>query len=561
MLTVLAGVFVISVLVLLAGANAAVSVKVPTQGGSFTEGVVGPARFINPLLALSGPDKDLTALVYSGLMRATPVGTIVPDLANSYEVSEDGTVYTFTLREGLTFHDGEPLTSQDVLFTIQRAQNPDIKSVQRADWDGVSIETPDTRTIVFTLPHAYAPFLENTTIGILPKHLWENVSPEEFQFNPLNVRPVGSGPYRIKNLETNGTGAAVRYELASFDGFAFGEPHIGTITLLFFPNEEELVQAFNSKRVDSIAGISPTAVEELSRDDAHIVHVPLPRTFGVFFNQNQNTLLADIAVRAALSASVNKESIVGEILKGYGAVLDGPVPPGILGAVAPATPTPLAESMGGSAPAASEHTEEARAILARNDWEFDEEAGVWENEDGTPLKLTLATADEPILVETAEKIAESWQELGISVETHVYPLSELNTIVLRPRNYEAILFGEIVGRTLDLFAFWHSSQRNDPGLNLALYTNARADSLLAEARATTNKRERDELYQEFAKIVSEDRPAVFLYAPEFIYIVPEELKGIELGALTQPAERYLNVHEWYTDTERVWDIFTDKSEE
>ena len=183
LLYALSAMLAFSALGLLALANSATSVTIPARGGSLTEGLVGPVRFVNPLLALSGPDKDIGALVYSGLMRATPEGKLIPDLAERVEISEDGTVYTFTLRPALTFHDGAPLTSADVLFTIARAQDPEIKSARRADWEGVSAVAPDPRTVVFTLPHAYAPFLENATLGILPKHLWESVSAEEFPFS------------------------------------------------------------------------------------------------------------------------------------------------------------------------------------------------------------------------------------------------------------------------------------------------------------------------------------------------------------------------------------------
>lgn len=562
---------VISTLALLAFANAAVSVITPAPGGSFTEGVVGSARFINPLLALSGGDKDLTALVYSGLMRATPEGDLIPDLASHYEISEDGTTYTFTLRDGLTFHDGTPLSSEDVLFTIQRVQNPDTKSARRANWEGVSVSAPDARTVVFTLPHAYAPFLDNTTLGILPKHLWQDVSADEFPFHPLNTRPVGSGPYKLKDLVENATGVATRYELTSFGGFALGRPYIKGISFLFYPNEEELVGAFNAGHIDALAGISPSKVEGLTRSNTYIARSPLPRTFGIFFNQNKNEALADASVREALGAALDKERIVNDVLRGYGVVLNSPIPPGVLGTSAAASPLPLAkEILGTTTSTMSENAENARAILKKGGWTFTpagegtaqtgESTGVWKKKN-TVLALTLATADEPALSETADMIAAAWRRAGISVETHVYPLSELNSVVLRPRNYDAILFGEVVGRTLDLFAFWHSSQRNDPGLNLALYTNTKADSLLSKARSTTNKREREKLYEQFTEYVTEDRPAVFLYAPEFIYVVRGRIGGIKLGALTQPSERYLNVYEWYTDTERVWNIFTDKTEE
>ena len=175
-----------------------------------------------PFHAVGVHEKSVGALAYSGLMRATPEGGLIPDLAERVEISEDGTIYTFTLRPALTFHDDAPLTSADVLFTIARAQDPEIKSARRADWEGVSAVAPDPRTVVFTLPHAYAPFLENATLGILPKRLWESVSAEEFPFSPLNTRPVGSGPYKVAGFDENATGAATRYSLSSFDAFARG---------------------------------------------------------------------------------------------------------------------------------------------------------------------------------------------------------------------------------------------------------------------------------------------------------------------------------------------------
>jgi len=557
-----------STLALITGANALASVKVPSHGGSLTEGVVGPVRFLNPLLALSGGDKDITALVYSGLMRAMPDGSLIPDLAERFEVSDDGTTYTFTLRPNLTFHDGTPLTSADVLFTIQRAQNPDIKSYRRADWEGVSVSAPDARTILFTLPHAYAPFLDNATLGILPKHLWETVSAEEFPFTLLNTRPVGSGPYKINDFDINSTGSATYYELVSFKDFALGRAYVNKMRFNFYANESDLIEAFNGRRIDMLAGISPSQIKKIMRKDLRLVQVPLPRTFGVFLNQNKNSAFADAAVRAALDTALDKQKIVDEIFSGYGAVLEGPIPPGILGAVQASTPEAMEESRA-SEPEVG-NSERARAILSRNGWKFDLPVGasaqagetgkVW-TKKGAKLEFTLATVDEPELAATAEAVAAAWREAGIKVDVHVYPIAELNSVLLRPRNYEALLFGEVVGRALDLFAFWHSSQRNDPGLNIALYTNAKVDSLLAKARATTNRREREKLYEKFVEYIAEDQPAIFLYAPKFIYVVPNDLYGVELGALTGASDRFLNVHQWYTDTERVWNIFTDKNEE
>ena len=546
-----------STLVLISAASASISVVVPSTGGSFTEGVVGPARFINPVLTLSQPDEDLTQLVYSGLVRALPDGSVVPDLASSYEISSDGTTYTFALRPNATFQDGTPLSAADVLFTVQKAQDPNIKSPHRADWEGVVASSPDAQTVVFKLPHPYAPFIENATLGILPKHLWQNVSAEEFPFDPLNTHPVGSGPYRVTDFKTDSTGAPTRYELAPFQGFTLGPALIKRIVFLFYPDEDALVAAYNAGRIDSFAGVSPSQLNKLKRADTMTVLAPLPRTFGIFFNQDKNAVLADASVRAALDAAIDKQGIVDSVLGGFGVPLDAPIPPGILGTARAATPVPLPRTVASST-APSENADRARAILTAGGWTFDASTETWTKKKQT-LEFALATSDGAELTATAQAVAGQWRAAGITVDVRVYPLSELNTNVIRPRAYEAILFGEVVGRTADLFAFWHSSQRNDPGLNLALYANSKVDALLSSARATTDEKNREKLYGQFAAAIEKDRPAVFLYAPEFIYVVPQRLRGIELGSLSSAAERFLNVYRWYTDTERVWSIFTERT--
>lgn len=540
-----------STLFLFVDLNKLVSVNVPARGGSLVEGALGTPRFINPLLAISQIDQDLTALTYSGLMRAKTDGDLVPDLASEYEISEDGTTYTFHIRPDATFHDGHAVTAEDVVFTVELAQNPDVKSPRRADWEGVSAHADGEKTVVFTLPHAYSPFLENTQLGILPKHLWSGVSIEEFPFHALNTNPIGSGPYEIHDIQTDNAGSPLSYEFASFEEFMLGQPNLDSITFVFFPNKDALLSGFQSDDIDSFAGINPGIAALEKRADSKVIRTASTRIFGIFFNQNHAPLLADISVRAALNAAIERQSLIDSVLGGFAKAADGPIPPGLLRSsdVASSTPTGATSSV-----------ERATAILSRNGWKFSDvstttpTAGWTKNKQ--VLTLTLATADTPELAQTAETVAGFWRELGVDVDVQVYPLAEFNSTVLRPRQYDAVLFGEVVGRTLDLFAFWHSSQRNDPGLNLALYTNTRADKLLASARTEIDRDEREELYRSFSELINEDRPAIFLYAPEFLYVVPHDLQGLSFGALTSPSERFLNVHEWYTDTERVWNIFS-----
>lgn len=541
------------------------STVIPTRGGSLVEGEVGPVRFINPVLALSQADGDLTALVYSGLMRAMPDGSYVPDLAQEYSISQDGTAYTFKLRADATFQDGTPVTSEDVAYTISLAQDPAMRSPRQADWTGVQVSTPDTHTVVFTLPHAYAPFIDNATLGILPKHLWKDVSAEEFPFSTLNMHPVGSGLYRVVGNATDATGAATKYDLAPFARSVGGSALVSHITFQFYPNEDALIQAYNAGIVQSISGVSPENVRSLTRGGSTLLSVPLPRTYGIFLNQGKNPVLADAGVRAALDAAIDKQQVVTDVLHGFGTVLSGPIPPGTLAdtPMMSADELPITaartDAATTSTPTAA-NILNAQAILQRSGWKYDAQQNVWTKGKET-LTIALATADDPELIATAREVAAAWNAAGIKANVQVYSISEFSTNILRPRSYDAILFGQVVGRTADLFAFWHSSQRTDPGLNLALYANSHADQLLSQARGNSDTKSRASEYKQFADIITKDQPAIFLYAPDFLYVVPNGLHGVSLGALSTPAERFLGVRSWYTETARVWDVFAKETGE
>jgi peptide/nickel transport system substrate-binding protein len=537
----------ISTLFILGAISESVAVSRPASGGKLVEGIVGTPRFINPVLAASDADRDVTMLTFSGLMRATPDGTLIPDLAEKYEISEDGTAYTFVVRSDATFHDGTPVTAGDVVFTVQTAQDPNIKSTRRTDWGGVQVAQIDERTVQFTLSRPYAPFLENTTMGILPKHRWENIPPEEFPFNRLNTYPIGSGPYQVTSTETDSAGTPLSYTLRAFPNFILAKPYIPKITLRFYPSEDALISAFESGSIESMAAISPKRVGTLPLGSARVQTVTLPRIFSVFLNHNKAAVFADKSVRFALDAAIDRQDIIDAVLDGYGTPIDGPIPPD-------ASHTQSANSGADAVVSREERLANARSILEDGGWELDEETNVWKDGD-TTLSFSLATVGAPELTATAEMVASTWRALGVDVSVEIYSAGEISTNIIRPREYDALLFGEIVGRTLDLFAFWHSSQRTDPGLNLSMYTNSSADRLLNEARVEIDREKRISLFEEFASIVQEDKPAIFLYAPDFIYIVPNKLSNVSLGSLATPSERFLNVYEWSIEEESVWHIF------
>lgn len=551
--------FILSALLFLAAGNllfrtnALFLVEIPARSGSITEGIIGSPRFVNPLLPLSDADRDLSALIYSGLLKATPAGALVPDLAEEFSVSENGLRYSFTLREDAFFHDGTPVTADDVIFTIQKAQDPGIKSPKRANWDGVTAEKTGERTISLSLKQPYAPFLENATLGILPKRLWIEANTEQFPFSPSMIDAIGSGPYKIKEIKRNGSGIPVSYELVPFKKYALGEPFISRVIFRFYQNEEELLAALRRGEIESVNTIAPEAAEEMRTRGLRVERTPLPRVFGVFFNQNQATLFAEKEVRQALLIATDKQEIVAKILHGYGIPIDGPAPPVLLN-----------EKIVTEEQTFEARLEKAGALLTKAKWNINKDSGVREKKKGKdtiPLSFSIATTNVPDLRKSAEMLVEMWKKIGAKVELKIFEEGDLNQNVIRPRKYDSLLFGEIIGRDLDLFAFWHSSQRNDPGLNIALYTNSRVDKLLEEGRRIGDEEKRLEEYEKAAEAIADDVPTIFLYAPDFIYILPERVKGFTMKRLTIPSERFLNIHEWYTGTEKVWEFFTNRSNE
>lgn len=546
-----------STLLILSNLNMYLTTEVPVSGGTHTEGVVGAPRFINPLFAVSEADRDLTSVVYAGLMKATPDGQLIPELAEGYEVSPDGLTYTFTLRASATFHDGTPVTADDVEFTILKAQDPAIKSPKRANWDGVKVEKLNDRQIAFALKQPYAPFLENTTLGILPKHMWEHVGAEEFVLSFFNIEPVGAGPYQFQNVSRDSAGIPQTYTLHAFPDYALGAPYIRTLIFSFFPSDTDLIQAYQRGNVDSINSISGDIAESVRHPNDNLVHVPLPRMYAVFFNQSEAPVLLNKEVREALDVAVDKQALVRDVLGKYGVVGTGPLPvevgsPGV-------DDDGSNTDMDTENDTTTEHALQAREILSAHGWTFNEENQVWEKIDKkkkqtTILRFSLATGNTPELKRTAEVLRSAWQAMGAQVEVQVYETGDLNQNVIRPRKYDALLFGLVVGRDLDLFAFWHSSQRNDPGLNVAMYANSKADDLLSKARATADYDERIALYQSFEKEVAADSPAIFLYSPEFIYLAPKNIGGMWVDHVVNTSDRFLNVHRWYLNTERVWNF-------
>ena len=546
-------IFIVSGLTLMWKVSNAYLVEIPVQGGTLTEGVVGNPRFINPVLAISEADKNLVALIYSGLVRITPQGEIENDLAEEVTISDDRRIYTVRIHPNVRFHDDTPVTAEDVIFTLQKITNPAIKSPRRGNWEGIAINKIDEQTVSFTLKQPYAPFIHNLTVGILPKHIWKNVSDDEFAFSQFNTIPIGSGPYKVERVERNSGGIPDRYRLVPFENVSQKVPFIKNLIFRFYSSEGLLINAYNAREVESIGNISPEKIPELQKSGSRVISSPLPRVFAVFFNQNQSKILLNKEVRQALNLTSPKEEIVNKILNGYAAVISGPMPAGIYSQTNIENETLTME----------ERLETAKTILANAGWQPNPETGILEKKStsGTmTLSFSISTGDAPELQQAASMLVSAWQKLGAKIEVLIFETGDLNQNVIRPRNFDALLFGEMVGRDRDLYPFWHSSQRTDPGLNIALYANSQADKYLDNARSASDSPEvMAENYMAFAKALEADIPAIFLYTPSFLYIVPEKIKNVNLDSLIVSQDRFLGITNWYIETDKVWKIFANSN--
>lgn len=514
------------------------TVPVPERGGEYTEGIAAQPRYINPILSqTSGADADLAQLVYSGLFGYDTSGALMKRLVTDYSVSEDGKLYTVTLRSGAKWHDGEEVTADDVLFTVQAIQNPAYKSPLRASWLSVDAASIDRYTVTFTLKKSYFGFLENLTLGILPKHIWENIAPENFLLADYNLAPIGSGPYSFFDSKQDSSGNMLSYELRAFADYFDGAPYISKVIFHFYPDEAALIDAYNRKEVLGINAVTPDNLSKLEvRKSTRVYEISIPRIFAVFFNKTKSVALAYDEVREALTYATDRDAIIRDVLAGKGIPAHTAFLPFMSGyAVDLSVPGfDLAQ---------------ANTLLDEKGWKRGED-GI-RAKDGAVLEIELTVPDWPELARTADIIRTQWGEAGARVTVKVLGAADLQQNAIRPREYQALLFGEAAMIDSDPYSFWHSSQKNDPGLNLALFDDKNADDILATLREELNPDRQREKYRAFQEILLKENPAVFLYSPSYLYIVNGAVKGIDVKSIDAAAFRLSNIKDWYIDTKRV----------
>lgn len=613
----------------------------PAAGGTYKEGVIGQPRFINPIYGETNDvDRTLIDLVFSSLMTYDKQGNIVKDLAENYQISDDGKIYDFQLKDKIFWHDSKPLTVDDIIFTIKTIQNSDYKSPLRANWIDVEAQKISDKSIRFILKTPYNSFLENLTVKILPKHIWEGIAPENFTLTYYNLQPIGSGPFKFLSIKQANSGLIKSLDLTSNRRYHKPAPFILKLSFQFFENKEDLIKALNSKEINGFAlsSLENSQLEaekeikqgRLEDEKFSVYYFSMPRYFAVFFNNQKSSIFSDINIRKALAHSVNKEEIskkITEETKSDVTAVDSPVLPEFFGYQKPSNVYNMdiekakellnkagfkENSLGqrekaiNKKPAfqfknylkvgsSSTEVTQLQACLARLDDNFknllqNETNGKYGKatettitefqkkylpdkeptgetgpstrqklnelclappQNSQPLKFTLTTINQPQLLTVANLLKEHWQSVGATVDINALSLSDLKPVI-KARSYDALLYGEALGAGLDLYPFWHSSQKVDPGLNLSSYENKDADKLLKEARETLDISVKQQKLEQLQDIIVQDSPAIFLHSPDYIYWASQKVKGIDTEKIIDPAKRFVNITNWYIKTKRTW---------
>jgi peptide/nickel transport system substrate-binding protein len=562
-------VVVISLVGIVGKINNMFLVDIPSNGGELTEGILGSPTLVNPILAFSYADKDLTSLIYSGLMRKTPEGDLIPDLALEYPtISGDGTVYTFKLKEDLRFHDGNKITVDDIIFTIEKIKDPLVKSPHKTNWDGVTITKIDEATIEFKLHQPYISFIDNTTIGILPSHLWKKVNVNEFNLNLLNSKPVGSGPFKIRSVLKNKDGVAEKYELVRFNNFALGKPLIKKIKIISYASEKELIKALQGGSIDQAGGISPENASSVDKNGYKLNTVTLPRVFGIFFNSNKNKIFADPEIVKILNKALDRQEIIDKVLNGYGEIIDTPIPKKILPSVVDNKFT-------------STTIEELNESLDKLGWKLGDDGirikggsttttvtkkvngktvrqTVKTNTPEVRLAFALTTGDAPEFKQAVAVIKEQLLKIGVEVDTRkVFETGQINQII-HARDYDALFFGQMISYESDLYYYWHSSNKNGPGLNIGMYDNKKVNSTLESVQKILTREDRLSKYEVLNEEFKNDIPALMIYSPLYLYATSNRLVNLNLSNITIPSDRFSSVYLWSADTDKVYKIFIRK---
>jgi peptide/nickel transport system substrate-binding protein len=517
----------------------------PEQGGIFTEGLVGSLGRLNPLLDWNNAaDRAVNRLIFSGLVRFDEHGLPQADLAEAWGVASDGTIYNFSIRENAVWHDGTPVTSDDVIFTVDMMKSAgslypqDIKDL----WGKIEVTKLNDKTLKFTLSEPFVPFMDYLTFGILPKHLLESIAPDQMPNADFNINPVGSGPYQFDHLIVD-DGQVTGVVLTVSDTYYGISPFIEQVVFRYYQSSADALDAYQQGDVLSVSQITSdvlsTALEE---PNLSVYSSRMPQMSFVLFNLNdpEVAFLQNANVRRALMFGINRTHIINKLLQGQAVLADGPILPG-------------SWAYYDGIERFEFNPDESINLLKVEGYVIPAEGGAVRAKEGTPLAFTMLHPDDEVHTKIAQMIKEEWAAVGVGVELQAVPYDKLATDFLVSRTYQAALVDLNLSRTPDPdpYPFWHQAEATG-GQNYSQWDDRAASELLEQARVTTDYTLRTRLYRNFQVVFAKELPALPLFAPVYSYGVDSQVQGAQVPALLyDPSDRMVTFPNWYLLTRRA----------
>jgi peptide/nickel transport system substrate-binding protein len=514
------------------------TVVVPTKGGVYTEALVGSLSRLNPLLDITNPvDRDVDRLLFSGLVRYDDRGVPQGDLAASWGISIDGFIYNVAIRQEAVWHDGQPVTSDDVIFTLELMRSEDslISADLRNFWQQVEIQRLDDKAVQFRLPEPFAPFLDYLTFGILPEHLLGDLTFADLIDAKFNLQPVGTGPYRLDHLITE-DGKIAGVFLKVFDQYYSTKPFIEELAFRYYPGAQEALAAYQKAEVMGIGQVTVDILQSVLNDPQLGVYTSrLPQLTLVLLNLNQPSapFFQDVNIRQALMMGLNRQQIIDDLFNGQAIIADGPIFPG---SWASYDGTERIEY----------NPQDAIDLLRAAGYTIPTEGGSVRAKEGNPLEFELLYPDDEQHADLAETIQQDWAQLGVSVILRAVAYDELVNDYLSPRQYQAALVDLNLARSPDPdpYPFWHQEQATG-GQNYSQWNDRQASEYLEQARITTDITERARLYRNFQVRFAQELPALPLYYPVYTYAVSIEVQGVRIGSLFDTSNRFDTITSWF----------------
>jgi peptide/nickel transport system substrate-binding protein len=516
----------------------------PATGGEYAEGLVGSLGRLNPLLDFYNPaDRDIDRLIYSSLVRFDDRGVAVYDLVESMGISQDGRIYNFSIRKGVVWHDGKPLTSDDVVFTIDLLHSEELPIPEdvRALWEAVEVQALDGQTLQFRLPEPYAPFMDYLAFGILPQHLLGDLTPGELIDSPFNLDPVGSGPYRFDHLITEDDQIA-GVALTAFEDYYAEPAFIEQFIFRYFPDSPAALSAYQAEEVMGVSHITRDALPAaLGEANLNLYSGRLPMLSMIFLNLENPEVpfFQDANVRRALLMGLNRQRMIDDLLDGQAIIADGPIFPGSWAYYEgieripydPDVAIKMLKEAGFTIPAAG--------------------GNVREDSEGQRLSFEMLFPDDPSFEPLAEWIASDWKRLGVGVELKPVPYADLVSDYLEPRTYQVAFVDLNLARSPDPdpYPFWHQAQTTG-GQNYSRWDDRQASEYLEQARVEVDITERTRLYHNFQVRFTSELPALPLFYPVYNYAVDDQVQGVTMGPLFDTSDRLATAPQWFLLAER-----------